>query len=106
MRTLRVCVLLSLLSIVAYSGLSGALSGSGRPLFELPASPSIAATPPSPNTPVGPIALDASDRGLAPDSTGNDANLAAGLSEYVFLHKARNEHIPEKTTAGVNVCAE
>ena len=105
-KTIWVCVLFSLLSIVAYSGFSDALSGAGQPLFEAPASSSIAATPQSLDTPVGPIALDASSGRPAPGSTGNDNRLAAGLSEYVFLHKTRNERIPAKTTAGVNACSE
>jgi hypothetical protein len=92
-KTLWVCVLFSLLSIVAYSGFSGVLNGAGQPLPEGPASPSIAATPPSLNTPVGPIALDASSGRPAPGSTGNDSDLAAGLSEYLFLHKTWNESL-------------
>ena len=104
--TVWVCVLLSLLSIVAYSGFSNALSGSGQPPIEVPASPSIAPTPQSLNTPVGPIALDASSNRPAPDSTRKDDNLAAGLSEYVYLHRTRDERIPAKTTAGINVCSE
>jgi hypothetical protein len=106
MKTVWVCVLLSLLSIVAYSGFSDALSGSGQPLIEMPASPSIAATPPSLNTPVGAIALDASSGRLAPDSTGNDNNQTTDLSAYVFLHKTRNDRIPAPTTAGLRVCSE
>ena len=102
----RVCVLLSLLSIVAYSGFSDALSGSGQPLFEMPASPAVAASPPSLNTPVGTIALDASSGRPAPGSTRNDDQLAGNLSTYVFLHKTWNESISAPTTAGVSVCSE
>ena len=62
MKTVWVCVLLSLFSIVAYSQISAALSGAGEP--------------------VG----------------------AAGLSEYLFLHKTRNESI--RVAARANVCPE
>ena len=106
MKTIRFCVLLSLLSIIAYSGFSDALSGAGQPLFEMPVSPFIAATPPSLHTPVGAIALDGSSGRPVPGSTGNDKNLAANLSEYVYLHETRNEGIPAKATAGVNACSE
>lgn len=106
-KTVWVCVLLSLLSIVAYSGFPDALSGAGQPRSETPASPSIAASPPSQdtlNTPVGALALDASSGRQAPGSTGNDNHRAANLSEYVYLHQTRNERIPAKTTA--SVCSE
>lgn len=106
MKTISVCVLLFLLSIVAYSQISAALSGAGEPLSETRGSPSIASTPLSLNTPVGAIALDASSGRPAPGSTGNDNQLAANLSAYVFLHKTRNESIPAPTTAGLSVCSE
>lgn len=89
MKTIWFCMLLSLLSILAYGGFSDALSGAGQPLSETPASQSIAASPQLLDTPVGPIALDASSGTRAPGTPGNDAGLAARLSEYVFLHETR-----------------
>ena len=105
-KTISAGVLLFLLSIVAYSRISDALSGAGEPLSEPRASPSIAAPPPSLNRPVGAIALDASSGRPAPGPTRNDNHLAANLSTYVFLHKTRNESISAPTTAGVSVCSE
>ena len=83
MKTVWVCGLFSLLSIVAYSQISVALSGAGHP--------------------VGAIALDASSGRPAPGSTRNDNQLAAGISEYVFLHKAWNESLSDPTGAGLGV---
>ncbi|HEV2008040.1 MAG TPA: hypothetical protein VGQ88_04880, partial [Burkholderiales bacterium] len=61
-----------------------ALSGAGEPLSEARASPSIAAPPPSLNTPVGANARD--------------------LSEYVFLHETRSESIPLRIAVRANEC--
>jgi hypothetical protein len=105
MKTIWFCMLLSLLSILAYGGFSDALSGGGQPLFETPASPSIAAPSQSLET-VGPVALDVSSGKRALGTPGNDAGLAARLSEYVFLHETRNERIPAKTAAGLSMCPE
>jgi hypothetical protein len=102
-KTIWFCVMLSLLSIVAYSGFSDALSGPWQPLSETPASLSIAAIPPPLNTPVGAVALNTSSGRPAPGSTGNDNDLAASLSEYVFLHKAWNESLSAPTGAGLGV---
>ena len=106
MMTVWACALLSLLSIFAYSGISNAVSGSGQPLTKMPASPSIAATSRSLNTPVGVIALDVSSPRQAPDSTGNDDNLAADLSAYVFLNQTWSDRIHAPATAGPSVCEE
>lgn len=103
MKTVWFGVTLSLLAIVAYSVFPDALSGAGRAPVEIPASPSIAATPPSPNRPAATIALDASSDRPTPGSTGNDNSLPAGLSEYVFLHKALNESLSAPTPAGLSV---
>ena len=103
MRTVWFGVLWSLFSVVASSGISDALSGAGQ-LSETPA-PSGAA-PSLLSAPMGPIALDVSSGGPAPGSIGNDHNLAARLSEYVFLHKTRNELIPARTTFEANGCPE
>lgn len=100
-KAIGVWVSLFLLSIVAYSGISNLLSGTGQPLSESRASPSITPAPPSRNTSVGAIAREASS-GTARDankptampaagSTNDGNNLAANLSEYVFLHKTRHE---------------
>lgn len=104
-KTLWFRVLLSLLPIVAYSGLSDALSDSGQPLSETPASPSIAATAPSLNTHVGAIALDTSSGGPPPGSSGNN-RLAANLSMYVFLHKTWNESLSAPAAAELSACPE
>ena len=88
-KTIWVCVLFSLLSIVAYSGFSDALSGAKQPLLI---------------TPAGAIAVDAPSSRSAPDSsTESDNNPAEGLSEYVFLHKTWNARIPASTPAGLSV---
>jgi hypothetical protein len=86
MKTIWFCMLLSLLSILAYSGFSDALSDAGQPLSETPASQSIAVPPQSLDTPIAPIAFSGT---RAPDPPGNDAGLAARLSEYVLLHETR-----------------
>ena len=80
MKTISVCVLLFLLSIGAYSQIAVALNGGGV------------------------IASDASSGRQAPGSRPGDNQLAAGLSEYVFLHKTRNERMPLQVAAGANVC--
>jgi hypothetical protein len=115
-KTVWVCVLLSLLSIVAYGGISDALSGAGQSLSETPASQSSAATPPSLDTPVAAIALDAPSGSLrnrdtstpvrAPAPTNNGGNLAANLSEYVYLHETRNESISAPAAARFLVCSD
>jgi hypothetical protein len=66
-KTLSVCVLSSLLSIVAYAGISEALSGAGQPTSEMPAPRSVHAPVP---------AL---------------ANKAEDFAEYVHLHTTRGE---------------
>lgn len=85
MKTLRICGLLSLLSIVSFSWISVALSGAGKPPSGTRASPSIAALLPSLNTPAGANARD--------------------LSEYVFLHETRNQSVPLRIAARSNACS-
>jgi hypothetical protein len=97
-KSIWLVAVLSLLSIVAYSGFSDPLSRAAQPPPEMPATPSIAATPPSHNAPIGLIAFDASSGDPVPGSTGNDDNLAAGWAEYVFLHKTSNESLFASTT--------
>lgn len=41
-----------------------------------------------------------------PVAMGSNGNLPAGLSEYVFLHHARNENIAVHAMAGVKACSE
>jgi hypothetical protein len=101
-----IAVLLCLLSIVAYSGFSDSLSGSGRARFEMPASPSVAATLPSLNTTVGSVAFDASSGRPAPGATRNDDRLADNVAQYVFLHKTWNESLSAPATGAVSVCPE
>ena len=96
-------MLLFLFSIFAYSRFSDA-PDAGQPLFEMLASPSIAATQPSPTTPA--IALDDSSAGPAPGGTRNDGYLAAKLSTYLFLHKTWNESVSAPATGGLSVCPE
>ena len=103
MKTTWLVMVLSLLSIVAYSGLLNAQSGAGQPLLEMPATSSIVAAPPSHAAPVGIIAFDASSGHPALGSTGNDDNLAAGLAEYVFLHKTSNESLSASTMSGLGI---
>lgn len=113
-------ILLLSLSIAGYAGIAVALSGAGQPLSETETriSPSIAAPPPSLKTPVGAIARGAPSSGPqnpnkdkstampVPGSTHDDNNVTAKLSEYVFLHKTRNERIPLQVVARANVCPE
>jgi len=96
-------VVVSSLSIIAYGGWLDPLGGAGQPPPEMPATPSIAATPPSHNAPIGLIAFDASSGDPVPGSTGNDDNLAAGLAEYVFLHKTSNESLSASTMSGLGI---
>lgn len=103
MKTLWLTVVLSLLSIVAYSGLSGAPTGAGQPPHEMPATPSIAADPPLLITPVGAIALGASSDEPAPGSTADASYPPVDLSTYVFLHKTWDENFAAAPTAGLNV---
>jgi hypothetical protein len=104
MKTIWFCVLLSLLSIVAYRGISDALSEAG-PANGASTSSSPIRTQPS-DTPVGPVALDSFTRGQAPGAEGNNANPSARLSEYLFLHRIRNERIAARTAASSFTCPE
>ena len=103
MKTIWLVATLSVFSIGAYSGWSDPLSGAGQPLPEKPATSSILAAPPSHAAPVGLIAFDASSGHPALGSTGNDDNLAAGLAEYVFLHKTSNESLSASTMSGLGI---
>lgn len=110
MKTIGFCVLLSMLSIAAYSGMSDPL---GQPLSATPASPWVAPGPPSLST-SGAIAADATSgrprhaNKLAAwpvqRSTTDRNNLAANLSEYVLLHKTRNENVAAHP--GTRACPE
>jgi hypothetical protein len=107
-------MVLSLLSVAAFSGISDALSGAGQRLSEMPASPSIAAT--APQAPAGAMAIDASSGNphnrnastpmRAPAATNDDRNLAAKLSEYVYLHQTRYEITSAPTAVELNMCTE
>jgi len=116
MKTIWFWGLLSLLPMVVYTGISVSLSGARQPLSEMRVSPSIAAPPPSLKTSVGAIAREAPSGGPqnpnkstampAPGSTNNDNNVEEKLSEYVFLHKTRNERIPFHVVESMKVCPE
>jgi len=93
------------MSIAAYRGLPDALSGPGQPELEMPASPAIASTSPSPGSSAGGIALDASSANPAPDPTRDDDHLAENLSTLMFLHKTRDESGPVATTTRFGVCS-
>ena len=106
MKTIWLAVLLSSLPIAASNGVSDALSDAGQLRSNAPASSSVAATRHSPAAEVGPLALDASAGRRASASTGNDKNLAGRLSEYVFLHRTRDEHIAARSSASLARCPE
>jgi hypothetical protein len=95
--TAAICVSLSLLSIVGYSGLLDAQGGSGRPLPDIPASTSIAGTPPSLAAATGPVATG---------STRDDSYAAADLSTYLFLHQTWHRAISTPITPGSSTCPE
>jgi hypothetical protein len=59
MKTMGFCVLTVLLSMATHGGIADALGASGTPLPQAPGFPSSAATPPSPDAPVGESAHDA-----------------------------------------------
>jgi hypothetical protein len=102
--TAAICVLLSLLSIVGYSGLLDARSGSGQPLPGIPASTSIAGIPPT--LAAAPIARDTSSGRVAPDSTRDDSYVAADPSMYLFLHRTRHQALSAPVTPGSSTCPE
>ncbi|HZM43311.1 MAG TPA: hypothetical protein VFC14_00670 [Burkholderiales bacterium] len=95
--TAAICVLLSLLSIVGYSGLLDARSVSGQPLPEIPASTSIAGTPPSLAAAAGPVATG---------STRDDSHAAADLSTYLFFHQTWHRATSTPITPGSSTCPE
>jgi hypothetical protein len=105
-KTLSVCVLLSLLSMAAFSGFSGAQRRAGQPLSVMTAAPSIAATPPSLNTPESAIVLDAPSTRATQGAARGDSHVAANLSTYVALHKAWDDGIPASAAPGLSVCSE
>jgi hypothetical protein len=116
MKTVWVCVLLSLWSMVANGGaFSEALSDAGQPQSGTPASQSTAATPPLLNAPAGVIALDTFGRSQnrskstsmsAPAPTNSGSNLPSHLSEYLYLHRTWRDSIAAPRTAGSSACPE
>jgi len=106
MKTLSVCVLLSLLSLAALSGFSGAQRRTSQPPSEFTASPSIAATPPSRITPGRAIVLDAPSTSPAQGSARDDSHVVANLSTYVALHQAWDDGILPSAAPGLRVCSE
>jgi len=105
MKTIWFCMLLSLLSILAYSGFSDAVNGAEQLLSEAPASSSIAATPQSLETPVGPIALDASSGRWASGTSGNDGGLAARLSAVALGPEAGARKLAANRFPASPVCS-
>lgn len=104
MKTIWIGVWLSLGSIAAYAGISGALSGAAWPPSETPVD--TRASPPSLSASAGIVALDNFSENQ-PGSAGNRAHPeAASLSQYVFLHKTRNEQTAPRTSVDVNTCRE
>jgi len=70
MKTARFCALLVPLPMAAHGGISDALSASGVPPPQTPASPSVAVTPPSPDKPAAGADSDApADSRRNPNST-------------------------------------
>jgi len=74
------------LAIVAYAGVSDALSGAGQPLAEAPAARSVPAPVPAP--------------------ANNDRNVAADFAEYVHLHETRGEGGFLHGAASAKACTE
>jgi hypothetical protein len=84
-KTLSICALLCLLSILAKGGISDALSGAGLALPETPAARSVSAPVP------------------APASDGS--KVVADFAEYVHLHNTRSEGISH-AASGMKACTE
>jgi hypothetical protein len=109
-KTEAACVMLALLSTSALSGLSGVAINSRPSLVEVTGAIPIAATIPSPDTPVGTIALDVWSGRSAPGATRSDTqtdtHLTRTLSTYLLFHKTWNESLSTPTTVGLNVCSE
>ena len=82
MKTLWVCGLSCLLSIVAYAGISDALNGAGQPPSEAPAARSVPAPVPAP------------------------ASKAEDFADYVHLHTTRGEGSFLHGAAGARACTE
>jgi len=105
-KTLSVCVLLSLLSTVAFIGFSSALSGAGRSLTQVAAAPAIAPTPSSPNSRVSALTLDVLASRTVSGAPRDDSDHSARFSTYVSLHKAWSEDHAAPTARPLNVCSE
>ena len=99
MKTARFCVLSVLLSMAAHGGISDALSASGKPPPRMPASPSIAVTPPPPDTPAAGADPDAPANNPrnpnstplpAPAQTDHYAGPAKNPSGLVSFHTCAN----------------
>jgi hypothetical protein len=105
-KTLSVCVLLSLLATVAFIGFSSALSGAGRSLTQVAPAPSRAATPSPLDASVGALALDAPSSRPASGASRDDRDISARLAVYVSLHRAWSDGHSAPTASALNVCSE
>jgi hypothetical protein len=101
MRTVWIGVWLSLGFTAIGSGISYALNDAEQRPFETPAD--VSATPPL-DTSAGAIPAD-SFSDTRPRSPENVTHIAGvSLTQYVFLHKTRNEHTSPKARSQVNAC--
>lgn len=101
-------MLLSLLSIVAYSGFSGvtAADGSEHVVTEGPAAHVSGAVDLKPlEMYVAADTLDATP-GQARGATRNNSRPAENFDRYVYWHKTRHEGIAATTAVGLRVCPE
>jgi len=101
--TAAICVLLSLLSIVGYAGLLDARSIADQPL---PASASIAGTPPSLAAAAGPHARDTLSGSTSPGSTRDDNYSTTDLSTYLFFHQTWHRTISTPIAPGSSTCPD
>jgi hypothetical protein len=105
-KTMWICGLLSLVSIVAYGQILVALIGAADLRLDTKTSPTDAVAPPLLNTPVGVLARNASSGRPAPDSTRTVNDLTPNLSTYLLWHKTWNEAAPAWTAEQLGMCTE
>lgn len=107
-KTAWVCMLLSLLSMVAYgefSGVPGADGGEHALTEESAATVSGVAGSVPPGIYVVAGGLDAAS-GQTGRATRNSSRPAENFDRYVYWHKTRHEGIAATTAAGLRVCPE
>ncbi len=98
-----ICLLLMLLAVVAYTGLTDALSSTGKSSPGVPPSP--AAVRQAVPALVMAEALAVASRRAAPEPPAMDVPSAADLSEYVLWHRTRNDRVSEPKS-GAGSCPE